>query len=320
VRRRLLVLLTLVAGALAVTVPALATNGGITPVEPNSPNAGRINDAFLVVLGVTGAVFLLVESVLIVFAIRYRRGRRARTEEGPQVHGQTRLEVVWTVVPVVLLASIVSFVFYKLPGIEDTPSAAASERTNVHVEGHQFYWLFEYPDGAQSINVLEVPVDRVVTLDLTAHDVIHSWWVPALGGKTDAIPGKVNHTWFRAERPGTFALRCAEFCGLEHWAMRGFVRVLPRGSEPERLSQAALGRQAVAGVCAVCHGFRLEGGVGPALAGSPSLQDEQGLRAIIRNGTGRMPAVGKTWSDPLLDATIAYLRKRAGTRGAASGG
>jgi cytochrome c oxidase subunit II len=320
VRRRLLAVLTLVAGALAVTVPALATNGGLTPVEPNSPNAGRINDAFLAVLGVTGAVFLLVETALIVFVVRYRRGRRPRTEEGPQIHGATRVEVAWTVAPVLLLAAIVSFVFYKLPGIEDPPSAAANGRINVRVEAHQFYWLFDTPGRGQSINVLEVPVDRVVTLDLTAQDVIHSWWVPALGGKTDAIPGKVNHTWFKAERPGTFALRCAEFCGLEHQAMRGFVRVLPRGTQPRRPPQAALGRQAVTGVCAACHGFRLEGGIGPALAGSPLLQDEEGLRAIIRNGVGRMPAVGKTWDDRLLDATVAYLGSRAGAEGATNGG
>ncbi len=318
-RRRLLVVLTLVAGALAVTVPAAATNGGITPVKPNSPNAGSINDAFLVVLGVTGVVFLLVETALIVFAFRYRRGRRARADEGQQIHGATRVEVAWTVAPVVLLAAIVAFVFYKLPGIQNTPPASASVRTNVRVEGHQFYWLFRYPDGSESINVLEVPVGRVVTLDLTAQDVIHSWWVPALGGKTDAIPGKVNHTWFKAERPGTFALRCAEFCGLEHRAMRGLVRVLPRGTQPRPLSKAALGKQAVNGVCAVCHGPGLQGGIGPAIAGS-ALQDEQGLRTIIRNGVGRMPAVGKTWDDDLLDATISYLGSRATAQGATSGG
>ena len=141
-RRRLFVLLTLVAGALALVAAAAAGNGGIKPPEPNSPNAGRINDAYLLVLAITGAAFVLVEGTLLTFIVRYRRRGRPRTEEGPQVHGEKRVEVAWTVVPVVLLTAIVAFVFYKLPGIENTPPATAGDRVNVRVEGHQFYWLF----------------------------------------------------------------------------------------------------------------------------------------------------------------------------------
>jgi cytochrome c oxidase subunit 2 len=317
VRRRLPVVLLLLAGALALAGAALAGNGGIAPVEPNSPNAGRIRDAYLLVLGVTGAVFLLVEGALIVFVVRFGRRGRPRTAEGPQIHGSTKLEVIWTVVPVLILAAIVSFVFYKLPGIEDTPPAAAGNRMNIQVEGHQYYWLFKYPDGRESINVLEVPVGEVVTLDITAHDVIHSWWVPALGGKIDAIPGKVNTTWFRAEKPGTFALRCAEFCGVQHQAMRGFVRVLPRGQEG---APVQLGRQAFMGVCAGCHGFRGEGLIGPSIAGNALLNDPQGIRKLIREGEGQMPAVGKTWDARLMNATVGYLRSRLGAQGATSGG
>lgn len=321
-RRRLAVLLTLVAGALAFAAEALGGNGGIKPVEPNSPNAGSINDAYLLVLSVTGVVFLLVEATLIVFIVRYRRRGRPRTAEGPQIHGEKRVEIAWTIAPAVLLAAIVAFVFYKLPGIENTPPAAAGERTNVRVEAHQFYWLFRYPDGSSSINELQVPVDRVVTLDLTAHDVIHSWWVPQLGGKTDTIPGKVNHTWFKAKRPGTFPIRCTEFCGVQHQAMRGVVRVLPAGTQPRRPSQAELGKQVADGVCATCHGFELEGGVGPAIAGSPLFSDEQGMRELLRNGVGQMPAVGKTWDARLISATISYLKSRAGAgaEGGSSGG
>jgi cytochrome c oxidase subunit 2 len=313
VRRRLVAFSLLPVAALGFAGPALASNGGISPVNPESPNAARITDAFWVILIVTGVIFVIVETVLVTFVIRFRRGGRARNADGPQIHGAMKLEVIWTVVPVLILAGIVSFVFYKLPGIKDPP-ANAGNQLNVKVEAHQFYWRFIYPDGKESINVLRVPVGRVVTLDLTSADVIHSWWVPALGGKTDTIPGKTNHTWFQAEHVGTYAIRCAEFCGIQHAAMHGFVQVTPAGAPP---ATEELGKQVVQGVCATCHGFRLEGLVGPAIATNPTLSDPKGLETLLRNGFGRMPAVGKTWDDQLMNATTAYLKAHYG---ASSGG
>jgi cytochrome c oxidase subunit II len=315
VRRRLVVCLLLLAGALALAGVALASNGGIAPVHPESPNAGRISDAYWLILGITGAIFLVVESALVTFVIRYRRRGRPRDAEGPQIHGSTKLEVIWTVIPMLIIAAIVSFVFYKLPGIKDPPAANAGDHLNVQVEAHQFYWRFIYPDGSESINVLQVPVNRVVTLDLTSADVIHSWWVPALGGKTDTIPGKTNHTWFQAKRAGVYPIRCAEFCGIQHAAMHGFVQVTKGEAQP-----AQLGKQAVNGVCASCHGFRLEGLIGPAIASSSTLNDPRALRQIITQGTGRMPAVGKTWDAKLLNATVGYLRSRYGTQGGSTSG
>ena len=114
------------------------------------------------------------------------------------MHGSTRLEVIWTVVPVVFLAAIGAFIFYKLPGIKDPPNAQAADSTRVLVEGHQFFWQFRYPNGAISIDRMVAPADEVVNEDITAplYDVIHSWWVPDFGGKYDAIPG-------RSTRPGS---------------------------------------------------------------------------------------------------------------------
>jgi cytochrome c oxidase subunit 2 len=213
---------------------------------------------------------------------------------------------------------VVSFVFYKLPGIKNTPPAtAASDRMHVEVEAHQFYWLFKYPDGAESINTLRVPVGKVVTLEVTSADVAHSWWVPALGGKIDAIPGKVNHTWFKAERAGTFAVRCAEFCGYQHAAMRGFVQVVKAA---QTKPPGRLGKQAAEGVCGACHGFRLEGLVGPAIAKSPTLSDPKALRNVITQGFGQMPAVGKEWDPQLLNSTIGYLKSRYGAQGGTTAG
>jgi cytochrome c oxidase subunit 2 len=303
------------AGALALAGVATAANGGISPVTPVSPNGHRISDAYWLILGITGAIFLLVEGTLLAFVIRYRRRGRPRTAEPPQIHGATRVEIVWTVVPVLILAVIVSFVFYKLPGIKNTPPAtAAGNRMNVKVEAHQFYWLFKYPDGREAINVLTVPRGRVVTLDVTTADVAHSWWVPAFGGKIDAIPGTTNHTWFKAEKAGTYPIRCAEFCGIQHAAMHGFVRVFElerRGAIPPE----PLGKEAFLGVCASCHGFEGEGLIGPPIASHPTLQDPKALRQLVRNGIGKMPAVGKTWDEKLINSLVAYLKSRFGSGG-----
>jgi cytochrome c oxidase subunit 2 len=305
----LLLLVTSLVGALALTAVAAASNGGISPVAPVSPNGHRITDAYWLILGVTGAVFLLVEGTLLAFVIRYRRRGRPRDAEAEQIHGDTRVEIVWTVIPVVLLAVIVSFVFYKLPGIKNTPPAtAAGDRMHVTVEAHQFYWLFRYPNGREAINELDVSEGQVVTLDVTSADVAHSWWVPAFGGKIDAIPGRTNHTWFRADKAGTYPIRCAEFCGIQHTAMRGFVRVKGLGGEQIE----PLGKQAFDGACASCHGFNGEGLVGPAIASSATLQDPKALGKLLREGGATMPAVGKTWDDKLMNALNAYLKSRFG--------
>lgn len=317
VRRKLLLVVILLAGVLALVLAAAAaaSNGGISPVTPRSPNAHRIVHAYWLTVAVTGVVFVAVEATLITFIIRFRRRGRPRTEEGEQIYGSTWLEVTWTVIPVVLLTLIAGFVFYKLPGIKDPPSAAAAgPHINVRVEAHQFYWRFIYPDGNESINTLYVPVNRVVTLDVTTADVIHSWWVPALGGKIDAIPGQTNHTWFQAEQAGAYAIRCAEFCGIQHAAMKGFVRV----TNAATATSWRLGKQAFEGVCASCHGFRGEGLIGPPIATNPMLGDPKALRVLIREGTGKMPAVGETWDEKLMNATLGYLKSRFG--GKTSGG
>src|SRR3954447_11858307 len=190
VRRARLAILVTSLTALVIVPVALAGNGGFLPGEPHSPNAHRVHDAFIFVSIFTGVIFFAVEGALVLFIVKYRRGKRPRTAEGLQIHGSSRLELIWTVIPVVILALIGTFVFYKLPGIADAPSAAASDQTRIRVTGAQFYWQFTYPNGAVSINRMVAPADTVVHEDITAPtwDVIHSWWVPDFGGKYDAIP------------------------------------------------------------------------------------------------------------------------------------
>jgi cytochrome c oxidase subunit 2 len=325
VRRNLPVLMLVLAAGLVTTGVATAANGGFTPQYPHSPNATSITSAYYLILAFTGLIFLLVETLLLFFAWKYRSRGRGRTVEGAQVHGHTRLELIWTAGPVVILAVIAAFVFYKLPGITNAP--AASNPVDITIEGHQYYWQFDYPNGARSINTLHVPVNQVVNLRIVSPDVIHSWWIPQLGGKTQAIPGRTNHTWFQADRIGVYQGQCAELCGIYHEAMLARVVVESEQDYESYVTQAAtasLGRQEFEGVCATCHGMQGQGGYGPALSSSPLLTQRTSLVQILRNGLdtprpGLMPPVGDTWTKAQIDALATYVRKHVYT-GAASGG
>jgi cytochrome c oxidase subunit II len=315
VRRTLFATLVTSLAALVSATVALAGNGGFLPASPHSPNAHRVTDAFIFVAIFTGIIFLLVEGALIAFIVKYRRGKRPATADGPQIHGSSRLELIWTVIPVLILAAIGTFIFYKLPGIADAPKAAAADETRIEVEGHQFYWLFRYPNGAISIDRMVAPAEQVVNEDVIGldYDVNHSWWVPELGGKFDAIPGKTNKTWFKAPA-GDYVARCAELCGIQHALMDGVVHVVPRAQYDQFISARAssagtvsLGREEWQGTCESCH--RLDHKyIGPALGGNPLLSNRTGIEQLLRNGEGEMPAVGRNWTSHQIDALIAYTK------------
>ena len=320
VRRFALATLATSTVALLTTVAAYAGNGGFLPGEAHSPNAHRVHTAFIFVSIFTGIIFVGVEAALVLFIVKYRRGKRPRTAEGPQIHGSTRLEIIWTVLPVVILAVIGTFVFIELPSITDAPKAAAADETSVQVSGRQFYWQFTYPNGAISIDTLVAPADEVVNERVSAPtwDVIHSWWVPDFGGKYDAIPGRVNKTWFKAPA-GVYAASCYELCGIQHAAMHAKVKVVPRAEYDAFIAQraqggVALGQEEWQGVCLKCH--RLDHAyIGPALGGNPLLADRNALAVLLRNGQGQMPSVGKDWTNTQFDALIAYTKRFAKTGG-----
>jgi cytochrome c oxidase subunit 2 len=312
--------------ALGLASTALAGNGGFGPVAPHSPNARGINSSYWFIVGFTGAVFLLVETVLVYSIVRFASRGRGRDVDGPEIHGSTRLEQIWTVVPVLIIAAIAAFIFVKLGGIKNVPPAgAAGQALRVRVDGHQYYWQFTYPNGVVAVDRLRAPEGEVVTLDVVSSDVVHSWWVPSLGGKIDAVPGRVNHTWFRADKTGSFTGQCAEFCGLYHASMKNVVEVLPKAdfdswlateSTKQRSGASGLGAQVFNGVCAKCHGFRGQGSYAKALVGNSTIAQAPALEDLLRqgrtNGTKVMPAVGATWSDTEMKAAIAYLQKRFG--------
>ena len=300
---------------LVTAVAAPAALAQVTPVEPASPNAEGIRDSWLFVSIFVGAIFVLVEGLLIAFIWRYRRQKRDRFEDAAQVHGATKLELAWTAGPVVVLFLIAAFVFIELPGIKDVPDAAAGEeQLEIKVSGRQFYWEYEYPNGVIAVDTMQAPVGVPVRLEVTApdSDVIHSWWVPSLGGKIDAIPGTTNETWFQADNEGTYSGQCAELCGLEHARMLASVEVVSQDEFNAWLAERAddpaeLGREEWEGVCAKCHGLNGEGGIGPRIAGSPTLTDAEDLGNLVRNGRGAMPAVGAGWTDEQVSALADYL-------------
>ncbi len=304
---------------------ALAGNGGFAPVSPESPNADGISQSWWFVTAFVFGIFLLVEVLLVLFVVRYRRRNRPREADGAQIHGANRLELAWTIGPVVILFAIAAFVFAKLPGIQDVPAATGrDEKLVIEVTGTQFTWSYRYPNGVVAIDRMRAPEGRTVELKVTAPDwdVVHSWWIPALGGKIDAIPGRINTTWFEAKRAGVFLGQCAELCGIYHAKMLASVEVLPAAEFDAWLSeretqQAAvtspLGEELWEGTCAKCHGLDGEGGYGPPIAGSELLKDPEAVEKLLREGRGDMPPVGRDWDDEEMKALTDYLEQNLGS-------
>ena len=327
VRPKPLVIVGALVAPLVATATALAGSGGFTPVTPESPNAHAIKQSFLFISAFVFAIFLLVEILLVAFVIRYRRRKRPRDADGAQIHGANRLELAWTVGPVLILFAIATFVFVKLPTIQDVPaSAAGSPNLVVDVIGTQFTWQFRYPNGVVTIDRMRAPEGRTVELHITAPDwdVIHSWWIPALGGKMDAIPGKLNRSWFKAQRVGVFQGQCAELCGLYHAKMLASVEVMPAAEfdswyEERRAQQDAgtspLGEELWNGTCAKCHGLDGEGGYGPRIAGTDLIKNPQSIEALLRKGGILMPPVGRDWTPAEMAALTDYLKERVGNQG-----
>jgi cytochrome c oxidase subunit II len=255
-RSRSLALALLAAVALGLVLAGPAAADLLTPESGGSPNADDIDSLYKLVLAIAIVVFIGVEGCLIYSLVKFRARRGA---VAAQIRGNTRLEVGWTIGAALILVVLAAFTFAKLGGIRNPPNSGpgglkladgvlvASGPTrrlppngkslNVCVNGQQYIWRFTYaadcanaPLGAPySYEQLVVPVNTTVTLDINAQDVAHSWWIPKLGGKFDAIPGYTNHTWFKI--PGklagrTFTGQCAEMCGRNHANMIATVLAL----------------------------------------------------------------------------------------------
>jgi cytochrome c oxidase subunit 2 len=320
VPRRRIVSIVLVVAAVVLAASWFGFSGrqGLTPVEPASPSAEGIDDVYVFIGGFAALIFLSVMVPLALILGRYRERGLPRDAEGPQVRGNVRLELLWTAIPVLIVIAIASFTLYKAGGIEDPAEAVEGvddePEVRIAVEGRQFYWRYVYENGAVAVDRLRIPVDRLVELEVSAPDwdVVHSYWVPALGGKIDAIPGATNHLRWLPERTGVFDGKCAELCGIQHTDMVFRVEVLS-GAEYDRWVEEAggadtgdLGEQMFNLVCAKCHFAAPE--YAPNIAGNPILGDPEQVRDLVTNGRGRMPPVGRDWSERELDALTEYLQ------------
>jgi cytochrome c oxidase subunit II len=317
--------------ALGVVPAALAQssgNGGIGPPDPATPSGEAIRQLYWFVFAICAVVFVAVETALVLFIVRFRRRHTTADDaEGPQIHGNTRLEIIWTAIPAVILVGIAAVVLARSPAVQATSGDRANELV-VEVQGHQFYWQYIYPDGQVSVDRLVIPVDRPVRLEIVSYDVNHSWWVPELTGKRDAIPGRTNELSFKPDREGIFEGRCAELCGVLHTFMpttvevvsptayAGFLQLISGQAEPGA-TQLALGRETWDRVCAKCHGLAGEGDLGPPVALSPKLVDSQALLDLLENGQdlpaneGYMPPVGRGWPAFQVEALIAYIKSNS---------
>lgn len=213
----------LVGSRLAVAEQAIQTPTIFDPVA--QPAAGILDFGLLVIWICTG-IFVLVISILIYTVIRYRAKPGDERREPAQVYGSEQLELAWTITPVlivIVLGLITAGRIYVLQKIEAPPESLA-----IRVIGHQWWWELEYEDyGFTTANELHLPVSRTAFLELQSEDVIHSFWVPQLAGKTDLIPNRTNHMWMKPHETGLFVGQCAEYCGTQHAHMLLRVFVHP---------------------------------------------------------------------------------------------
>lgn len=244
--RRLALLALTVGALLALLVAPTAMADMFTPESGGSSNADDIDSLYKIIFYVGIVIFVIVEGTLIWALVKYR-ARRDGPQEGEQIHGNTPLELGWTLgaAAIVLVLAVVTFLYLgdiKNPppsgpnglaqGVEvasidqPAPPKGSSKALTIDVDGQQFLWRYDYPGGAFSYYELVVPTDTTVVLNLTSPDVIHSWWIPKLGGKMDAVPGYVNKTWFKISDPGVYIGQCAELCGSGHADMRARVRAV----------------------------------------------------------------------------------------------
>jgi len=206
--------------------------GGVIPGA--STFAGPIDSLFMIVLVITGAAFILVEGVLLYFLIRYRRRDGGKAEF---TSGNRRIELTWTIIPGIMLIGLALYQ-YNTWLFTKVYLPDASEALTVGVISHQFEWQATYPgqdgkldtqdDVTAPFNVLHFPVNKPVIIRLSSEDVIHSFFVPALRVKQDALPGRNVWLWFEGTQSGSFELACAELCGLGHYRMRGQVTLEPQ--------------------------------------------------------------------------------------------
>ena len=305
--------------------------------EAASRTTGQVDALFLFITVVSLFFFLLVEGLLIYFAIKYRRKKGAGAAETPDIRSHLLLETVWVLIPSLV---VVAFFYYGYLVFRDI-RAPAPGATDIHVTARQFLFEFRYPDGRSSINEVTVPVGKPVKLILSSDDVIHSFFVPAYRIKQDMVPGQYTTLYLHPDKAGTYDILCAEYCGVGHSVMRARLMVMEPGEYAEwrkGKTVAAAGTLAEQGKelveksgCPGCHAVEGKEKVGPNFGkpfgrkvlladGTSVTADEEYLResivdpgAKVVNGYPNvMPTFKVTLSPGDVTAIIAYLTSLSG--------
>jgi cytochrome c oxidase subunit 2 len=232
-----------------------ATLAFFTPQSGGSSNANQIDSLYKITLVIGLVIFAAVEIGLLYALIKFRARKGA---VAAQIRGNTRLEVGWTVGAAVILLALAIVTFAKLSSIQNPSNSgpdgdklassggllyASSERKlppdgkalNIKVIGRQYIWQYVYPGSSEpdglgapySYEEMVVPTNTTVSLDIVSADVVHSWWVPKLGGKFQAVPGYHSYTWFKIDKPGLYRGQCAILCGRGHARMIATVKAVP---------------------------------------------------------------------------------------------
>jgi cytochrome c oxidase subunit 2 len=334
--RRALRVVALLAGIWALALlsasPALAQP--VTPpsaLDPKGVNSAEIANLFTAVLVIAAVVFVIVEGLLLYSAFRFRRKSKV-TSEPQQIHGNTRFEIAWTILPALIVVSL----FVMTVQTQQQLDTKSGDPITVKVIGHQWWWEFQYPDyNIKTGTDLIIPVGAVVNLEITSGDVIHSFWVPQLNGKTDAIPNHINTSWIEAGQAGTYVGQCAELCGVSHANMRIVVIAKAQADFDQWIKEqqappaqpsgdlAAQGQQTfMGGACIACHtinGTAAQGMVGPNLthvgsrthlAGGTLENTPGNLKRWLANPPGIKPGSkmpNLNLSDADIEALTAYL-------------
>jgi cytochrome c oxidase subunit 2 len=300
-----------------------------------SEQAEKIDTLWDILIICSVPVFVLVMTVVLFSVWHYRMRPGEELKDGPPIHGNTRLEIVWTAVPAILLVALCSYAYVTLTDIEEADANAL----NVRVVGQQFTWTFYYknPSGGRDVSSpqLYVPRGQPVHFTVQSKDVIHDFWVPAFRMKIDAVPGINTELRVTPKRNGEYPVVCAELCGLGHSAMRQSAFVVDRGQFDKWLKDRAAGRGAPAGGggaapdavftdngCGSCHKLAdagTSGGVGPDLDDGLKGKDEAFIRQSIETPNANvtkgfqpniMPPNFKDTLQPAeLDALVKYLAR-----------
>jgi cytochrome c oxidase subunit II len=299
--------------------------------EQASSIASDVDLLYLYLIAISGFFTVLIFGLIFIFALKYRR--RSEEEVPRPNYGSLRLEVLWSVIPLLIVVTM----FVWGARVFFTISRAPDDAMDIYVVARQWMWKFQHPEGNREINELHVPLGRPVKLTMTSEDVIHSFYVPAFRVKQDVLPGRYTTVWFEATEPGRYHLFCAEYCGAQHAGMRGSIVVLEPGAYEAWLTGgAAEGSMADRGErlfnqlgCVTCH---VADGSGrcPSLVGlydqpvvlttgQTVIADEEYLRESILQPNARivmgyqpiMPTYQGQVSEEGLLQLIAYIRSLA---------